>query len=237
MKKRWMLSAAALLTACGVAVAGLVDSPAALLAGERPPRTPGVVAIQEDPGQSAGPETEEEGKKRPSPRQRLRSWLLALPLGVRLAALLPLWLLGWAVTAAGGGLAAALPPLAPGIVRAGLLAFGLLGGAALVREALFPGTSPRRWKASHFLLIGALLAALNLLLIVFWRDFPTLREAARAAAALAGLSGLAAAAARWERRRQKRPDGQPPSPEPAPQPLTFTAAGEAFTIPAHRLPR
>ncbi len=127
-------------------------------------------------------EPEELGKK-----DRLRRWLLSLPVPVKALLLLPLWALGSVPVALGAVLLPGLSAVWGHVLGFGLEA-GVLGGVfCAAYKALFPEKKVRdlfKKKNRRWILLGAaILTVLNIVLTLAWPKWVTLRAALMAAAA------------------------------------------------------
>ena len=191
-KKNWKRKAAVGATcaavAGGILVGGTFDSPADLL-------DDGGITISAQADDDGGvTDGDEERKVKGSP---LRRWILRLPIGVRACVCVPLWCIGWALTALAGLLyQAALTPVGGTILSWILAAAMVLGVFCLTAKAMFPDIPLKQLlRPRHFLLIlggTAILGIADAVLPYFWTDYPALSRLVRmlGSALLAGLGAL-----------------------------------------------
>ena len=208
-RKKWKRRAAAGVAAAaasaGVLVGAAFDSPADVLAPDGD-----TVAGDLLPSDESG-ETEER-------RQRggaVRQWIAAWPTAARAALALPLWAVGWGLSAGAGALGRWLLTPLGGQVLSWLIGAGAavgLGAAAV--KALFPGIPLKKllrprtllWAAVIVLALGALDTALTLL----WKDYPPVGQWLR----LLGVGlGIGACLLASRRRKHALAPEAPPAPD------------------------
>ena len=238
----------ALLTAASVTVGGLFNDPAALLQEDE--LKPGVVYVMDnsaDDDDGGAQQEDETEKRRGGVRAALRRRILALPLIVRMVVVLPLWAVGWALTAAMAALwTSALSPLAAKLFGA-LLMFGMLALVfALAVKAIFPDLPLRKIFSRRSLValaIGALaLFAADLVLPILWTEYERAKALVTAAGMLIVLTPTVTAFSLREQKRRreqlkKAAEEERRAQEEAkklPDVLEFTDAGGSFTV---RVPR
>ena len=191
-KKNWKRKAAVGATcaavAGGILVGGTFDSPADLLNDD------GGITISAQADDDGAADSDEERRVKGSP---LRRWILRLPIGVRACVCVPLWCIGWALTALAGLLyQAALTPVGGTILSWILAAAMVLGVFCLTAKAMFPDIPLKKLlRPRHFLLIlggMAILGIADTVLPYFWTDYPALSRLVRmlGSALLAGLGAL-----------------------------------------------
>lgn len=143
--------------------------------------------------QDAGDGPEEVTEERRGPRQRLRRRILALPLWVRAGVFLPLWALGWGLSA--------LLPLAARPLGIGAAA---LGAACAAAKLLRPDQPLRsffcRRNIGLLLLLLGLLWGVDVLVPLFWEDYERFRQLIWALLSLGGGTALL-----LPRKRQEEP--------------------------------
>lgn len=232
LKRRAALGALAVLTSAGVLVGGLFHSPDAILAPEQSLEP--VQISQNEDEDPEGPEDEDQtreelssgGEEKLSLDQRLRRGILRLPYGLRLLVILPLWALGWLlITGATALWSGVLSPALGQILTWALLLLALAAAFGLAVKTAFPDLPWKkifnRRSLTGLLLAAGLLALADLLLPLFWQDYPRISAWVRALGLLLILLLAAGAFCVRELRRRNQPAPPPPVPEsPPPRPLS-----------------
>ena len=154
----------AALTALGLTVGSLFDSPSDLLQDD--PATV-LVSVQPDAAPDGGDggdgdaETldESERKRRGGVKATLREQILSVPLALRLLVVLPLWLLGSGVSIFATALWTAASPFLEQLLGSLLLLAALFGAFLLAAKAIFPDLPLKkllRPRTVAWLLLGGL---------------------------------------------------------------------------------
>ena len=173
-KKHWKKKAAVgvicAAASAGVLIHGAIDSPGELLQDDA---SAAAVTAQADDGMTA------QGDVRKNAPLRRR--LLALPLGVRAAVVIPLWALGWGITALAALLwQAVLSPIGSSAASWLLTAALAVGAFALTAKAMFPDLPLKKLlrPRSILLITGGVLCfgILDTLLPLFWEDYPPIGQ-------------------------------------------------------------
>ncbi len=234
MGKKAVTTTLAVFTAAGLAVSNAVDSPTELLEdgsgvgpGTSPVATTHVIAPAPDLDGDDGDEDADEMKKRPRARAKLRETILALPLGVRMVVILPLWLLGSGVTWLGGFLLSGLWSVAAPVAA-------LAAGFTAAAKAIFPDLPLKKIlnrKTIPWLMQGALfLVILDGVLSVAWEDYGQYKHLSLCLALLPVLGALVRRFVRKELER-RRALPLPGHEEEEPDELLFEdGAGHFFKV-------
>lgn len=245
-RKKRAASVLALLAAAGVTVNALFASPEELLRpdAQLPDAAWSDTLLPDggddgDDGDAGEPDDGEKMRRRSGLRAVLRQRLERLPLALRCLLLLPLWLLGGALTAAGTALWSAAAPLLRGLLGFLLRAALLLGGFLAAASLLFPDLPLKKLlnrRTLPRLLLGALaLSGAEALLAALWPDYAAARRWVSAAAMTALLALLSLAVYRRARRRERleaarRAPELPEAEEPQPGVVRFTGPGGEFEL-------
>ena len=236
-KRRLIMGAMALLTSAGVLVGGLFHSPDALLAEDQPQEPVAVVQNDDEndldgDGGDGGAETQEEAgeeeeqeeeEARGGVRVGLRQKILQLPYAVRLTVILPLWALGWLILTGATALwSAVLSPVLGKILGWLILLAALLGAFAFAVKTVFPDLPLKKILNKRSVLgiaVGAAVLALaDILLPLFWEDYPRIEAILRGGGILLVLGGATFAYTRRERKRRLAlPAGSPGTEETEPE--------------------
>jgi len=231
------LSAVALLAAASLTVNGMFTSPAAILTGDETAVVCTATDADDEPDAGPGETETEKVRRRTGVRERLRAAILRLPLIVRLTAVVPLWAVGWAVTAAAGALWTAAEPLLGRLLGFAVLLAALIGVFALSGKAIFPDLPLRKIlnrRSLLALLIGA--AALTLFdaaAPLVWEEYAGWKRLATAGGTLLLSLGTAGAFALREQRKRLAPaaaETAAAEPEGKPELITFTDGTGTYTI-------
>lgn len=237
-KQAALTAALALLTAASVTAGSLFDSPAALLSDDGGASASYSVGVgsggADDDDAGAQEDDADEARRRGGLRAMLRRRILALPLAVRLLAVLPLWGVGTAILAAATAAWPLLQPVVGKIAGFALLLALLLGCFALAAKAAFPDLPLKKLLNRRSLMALALsaagLALLDAVLGAAWGEYARWKNAVLSAAF---FLALCAAAVPFALREQKRRLAEAAAPKPAPEPpktLTFTDAAGTFSV-------
>ena len=227
-RKRAAAAAVAVAASASVVTSTLFTDPADLLQNDAV--TPIVETVDDggsgDDGTSPDEnETEESEAAALGLRERMREWILALPIGIRLVFVLPFWALGYGISAAATALwAAVLSPLLSSALGWVVLIAALVGAFGLTAKAIFPDMPWRKIfnKRSIFAVIlgGLLLGAADHLLPLVWTGYARFAVIVRAAGSLLVLGGVTTAfALRTQKKRMKARMDAEPEPEEAEEAL------------------
>ena len=196
----------ALLTAASVTVGGMFDSPDAILDPDEPNAIV-MQAVNDDGGDDAEPgeENTEKTRRRAGVGVSVRTWILQLPLAVRLLVVVPMWALGSAVLWAAGTLWAAVgTPLLSEALRILSLFAVLLAAYCVTAKLIFPDAPLRKIlnrRSILGLLIGSLLlGTADAALPLVWEEYEQIRRIVELLGSLLLLSGVTA---RFSVREQK----------------------------------
>ena len=233
-KQTLIASGVALLTAASLVVGGLFQSPADLLRDEDQP----IVAVcdEADPDLDGGDgdpgEPEEEKQRRGGARRTLRERVLAAPLALRLLVVLPLWLVGSALSLALGGLWTGLSPALGHVLGSLLLIAALFAAFLLGAKAIFPDLPIKkilnRRTVPRLLLLGTVLSVADRVLLLTVEGYASIRQLAVSLAFLAALAAAVLGFARRERRR--RIQTAPAAPETEPGDLIVELPEGSFSL-------
>ncbi|MBQ8933069.1 MAG: hypothetical protein IJ061_02160 [Lachnospiraceae bacterium] len=178
LKKKIAASAAAVLTAASVAVAGLFGSPAELVTGrdQNPKAAVEMIVETADQAEEAEDMDDSADEKKKGFRNLLRQRILKIPVVLRALAGVPLWALGWAVSGAMSALwSGILSPVLSAALGWIILGVCLLAAGAITIKLLFPDVPLRKiLNRENVLTVAggtALLALLCSVLPVFWEDY------------------------------------------------------------------
>ena len=231
----------AAITALALTVGGLFQSPEELLQEE----TQNPPLVEElDPGTDDGCDAdaddadcdETEKRRRGGVRAALRDRILALPMAVRLLAILPLWLLGSGLTIFASALWTAVSPLLGGVLNSLLLLAALFGAFLLAVKAVFPDLPLKKIlnrRTVPWLLLGGLaLSVADRVLLSQLEGYGPVRNLAFAGGF---LLLLAAAVLSFVRKEQRRRRAAPPPEAEAEAPardelVVFDAPGGPIAI-------
>ena len=218
-RKRAAAAAVAVAASASVVTGTLFADPADLLQNDV--ATPIVETIDDGGSGDDGTnpdETENEESEAAALglRERMRQWILALPIGVRLVFVLPFWALGYGITAAATALwSAVLSPLLSSALSWVLLIAALVGAFAFTAKAIFPDMPWKKILNRRSILIiilgGLLLGAADHLLPLVWTGYGRFAAIVRMAGSFLVLGGVTTAfALRTHKRRMKaRMDAEP----------------------------
>lgn len=231
----------AAITALALTVGGLFQSPEELLQEETQNPPP----VEElDPGTDDGCDAdaddadcdETEKRRRGGVRAALRDRILALPMAVRLLAILPLWLLGSGLTIFASALWTAVSPFLGGVLNSLLLLAALFGAFLLAVKAVFPDLPLKKIlnrRTVPWLLLGGLaLSVADRVLLSQLEGYGPIRNLAFAGGF---LLLLAAAVLSFVRKEQRRRRAAPPPEAEAEAPardelVVFDAPGGPIAI-------
>ena len=211
-RKRAAAAAVAVAASASVVTSTLFTDPADLLQNDAV--APIVETIDDggsgDDGTSPDEtENEESEEAALGLRERMREWILKLPIGVRLVFVLPFWALGYGITAAATALwAAVLSPLLSSALSWVVLIAALVGAFGLTAKAMFPDMPWRKIfnkKSLLAVILGALLlgAADNLLPLV-WTGYGKIASIVRLVGSFVVLASVTTAfAIKTHKRRMK----------------------------------
>ncbi len=230
-KKAVATSAAAVITAAGVMIAGAVETPSELLSAEEQSsvqtvhKTDAVLADGPDDME----EDTEEDKKQTGWRAAVRKKLLAMPLAVKILVILPLWLLGSAVIAAAGALWPLAAPVLSKVLYCVAILIAVFGTFILSAKTFFPNMPVKKLLNRRTIpcLLGgaAVMTAADYVLPLVWDGYKNVRSIV--GAVLLGLVLAASLVSLLVRRARKRR----PAPAPAASGTTITtASGESYTV-------
>ena len=197
-RRRVAAAGIAVVTSASVVVGGLFNSPAALLSDEDPAP---VVEYQNDDddldgddgdgsgsGDDEGAGAEEE-EARAGLRAGARQRIMELPYAVRLAVILPLWCLGWAILTVSSALWTAIlsPVLGKALGWLCLLA-ALVGAFILAAKMIFPDL-PLKKILNKRSLLGLIFGSVGLgiadiVVPLFWTDYTRIENIVRAVGVL-----------------------------------------------------
>ena len=227
-KKKAAVGVVAAAASASVLVGGAFDSPADLLSpdGDENDNSPTPVvhtlsaqtADLVDDGGSDSSDNEEEDRRQRFPA--VRRWILGLPIGVRALIGVPLWAIGWAITA---GLSllwqAALAPIGGKILSWVLAAVAAVLVFALTAKALFPNVPWKKiLRPRNILLVVigmAVLGTTDTLLSIFWKDYPPIGQAARliGGAAMIACACFASRKLLSHKEEKAEAEEEPPAPQ------------------------
>lgn len=138
-------TAAAVSVSAGIILGGIFNSPADLLKNDDkalpvpPPAVIEVVNPDTDPGDDGDGSENETSEKKKNLKERIRAFVLRIPVAVRAVIALPLWCIGWIIT---GGLSllwkTVLSPVMGTVVKWLCLALVLFGIVWAVLKTVFP---------------------------------------------------------------------------------------------------
>ena len=231
----------AAITALALTVGGLFQSPEELLQEEtqNPP-----LGEELDPGTDDGCDAdaddadcdETEKRRRGGVRAALRDRILALPMAVRLLAILPLWLLGSGLTIFASALWTAVSPLLGGVLNSLLLLAALFGAFLLAVKAVFPDLPLKKIlnrRTVPWLLLGGLaLSVADRVLLSQLEGYGPIRNLAFAGGFLLLLAAAVLSFVRKEQRcRRAAPPPEAEAEAPARDELVvFDAPGGPIAI-------
>ena len=217
MKNKGAAATAATVAAAGVLISGSFEAPADILkdndAALAPPPIVETLSLEAEPDGDGTDEAaaEEEGEERKKGlRARTRELVRRMPLALRACVAVPLWGVGWLVTALASALwSAVLSPVGSAIAKWVVIALMLLAAVALTVKTVFPKTPLKKILNRRTLLwvLGGstLFCIADVLLQHFYPDAPRLYDLARVAASLALLVSALIPVLRHEKKeRDKR---------------------------------
>lgn len=239
-KRLLLAGGVAAITMLAVTIGGLFQSPEELLQTET--QDAPLVAEKQDAGADDGCDegteadcNETKKSRRGGFRSALRERILALPMAVRLLAILPLWLLGSGLSIFASALWMAASPLLGGVLNSLLLLAALFGAFLLAVKAVFPDLPLKKIlnrRTVPWLLLGGLaLSVADRVLLSQVQGYGAVRNVVFAGGF---LLLLAAAALSFVRREQKRRRCAEVLPEPEAgeedELVVFDAPGGSFAI-------
>lgn len=208
-KKRLLASAAAAVTAVGILLGGIFDTPAQLL--ETNPASP--VGVHEslvpDSGDETGEAVPDSGEKRRSLRERLKLRILMLPLRLRALVCVPLWFVGWLLIHSVGALISPLlSPLVSAVLSVLCAAGLMLALLFMTVKAVYPDMPLKRIFSRRSLytafFAAVLLGAAGTLMQLFLPEYERLKDLAEAAVFLASMALLSIPLLRREAKHRER---------------------------------
>ena len=179
--------------AASLLLGSLFGSPQEMVDSEKAasaPTPPGIVQIYEPDSVYDDLTTEDESsEEKRTLRERLRAFILRMPLAVRILVLMPLWAVGYALIWLATMLAGALSLPVVGTILKFIIGAAVVFGLILLAEKLlFPEVRMRDLlsKRNLFALLSAagVIAAAGTLGGYFWKDLPWLTPVIDAGAAL-----------------------------------------------------
>ena len=213
-KKKTKKSVIAAVTAASVAVAGLTDSPDAIIRGNEEETVSSekfkevsteINEIDQDIDEE---DDEEEKKKKGRIKNRIAERMLSLPLIVRLFIIMPLWLLGTWILFISGSLLSLLSPFTGRIVTTAIAALvvGIL--FYLGAKTAFPDLPLKKIinrKTLPWILFGVLfINAADYFLEMFWADYQNIQKLIKAGCYLVLLFVIFGFFAAREMKRRKK---------------------------------
>lgn len=235
-RRKVVMGGVAVVTSLSVLVGGLFHSPEALLAEEQPLEPVAVVQNDDDdldgpggdgdkPVEDAGKETEQEEEEERARegvgvRAGLRQKILQLPYAVRLLVILPLWALGFGIITLATALwSGVLSPVLGKLLGWVLLLAAMAAAFVLAAKTVFPDLKVKdllkKRNLFGLLIAAGLLALADIVLPLFWADYPRIEAIVRAVGIflILGLS-VGSFCLKEHKRRKALPD---PAPEPEPE--------------------
>lgn len=175
-KKKIIMASIATLASLAVIVGTLLPSAQEVVSPNRIADPPSIVFNLDEDVVVGKEESAEESKKTNRFADRLRNRLLSLPQAIRVLFVLPLWVLGGAITSFGSLLWGGLFSPALGFVASWLLSMAALVGLfALTAKLLFPNIPFRKIFAKKNIIpliaLAFVVVALDAVLPFYWIDY------------------------------------------------------------------
>ena len=237
--KKLLVSGLALLTAAGLAISTLFQSPAELMPEDEPAAVVTVAqqdGVPDDDGDNGGDteDSEEEKGRRGGLRRLLRERILAMPQILRVTVILPLWALGTGVIALVTPLWTALGSVASSLLSLLLTPALLLLCFLLAAKTIFPDLPLRkilnRKTLPWLLLTGVLIGAADGVLALTVEDYTPWRNYALSEGLLLSLAAFVGAFLHRIAKRESAQKTPAALPETHEKPLVFDAPGGSFQI-------
>ena len=233
-KKAAAAAVATVISASGVAVDATFDNPAEIL--QTASVEPQVQSIDGDMATDEDAVQEDEEKQKTTAKGTFKEWILGLPIMVRAVFVLPAWLIGTGIMAAGEFLFTALSPFAHWILSFLLLALVIAAAFTITAKAMFPDLPLRKILNKHsikwIVIVSIVAFAADLMLGVLWVEYTRYKTLVIAGLILLSLGSLMLWFSRREKRRREKEalNVDAVEADDEPEELVFTSLGETFTV-------